>query len=100
MINDLLTEFSELMSNCILESLIIVYKICFSDKFSFTLIGVVNKQNFKIGPMKTLIYTVNNILKHLVNENLTGVEIYCDLLQNAISPVIIRVAQEEENLIG
>ena len=112
------TEFCELMSNRILENRNIVYNICFSDECTFALTGAVNKHNCRYWsnenphlyredhtqrPQKLNVWAGilgNSIIGPIfINETLTG-EVYRDLLQNTVNPLIMQVIREDENLIG
>ncbi|KAJ8941783.1 hypothetical protein NQ318_006819 [Aromia moschata] len=100
-------QFCEIMTNRIIAQLILIKNICFSDECTFYLNGKVNKQNCRYWSDFNLHiiregYTQyaqkinvwagilgNTIIGPLfINENLNG-EIYAEMLDRAIEPLII-----------
>lgn len=85
----------------------VVYNICFSDECIFTLIGqLINifPSPMKISYLQKLNVWAGLLDNHIIrsifmNIKFTG-ELCRALVQNPINRIIIRVAQDDENLIG
>lgn len=111
-------EFCEFMTNLINAEPGTIKNICFSDECTFFLNGEVNKQNcrywsdenprlFREGhtqhPQKTNvwagIYGDKIIGPLFIDENLTG-ELYLDLLENSIDPLIVHELENQTDEDG
>lgn len=111
-------QFCENMSTKILQQPDYVRTICFSDESTFFLNGNVNTQNVRYWsdinphmfrekhtqfPLKVNVWAGilgNHIVGPLfLNSNLTG-EVYLEMLENAIEPLILQILEDNQNEFG